>query len=255
METSSWFIFCGEQNMRDSQFRLFCFHYAGSGGSIFRPWRKWLSDRVELVAVQLPGREGRWDEPLLHSMEMVTTPLTDALLPLLDKPFAFFGHSTGAAICFELTRELRRRGMSQPKLLIMSGQNAPEIKPEVIRHCLSDPEFIEVIRNCNGTPDVVLMNPLLLELLLPRIRADGALYETYSYERQAPLDSRIVVFHGFEDNLVSSVGLAGWRTETRHSFDCHTFPGGHFYLHEVEEAVVSQINRELEPFLNEPICS
>jgi surfactin synthase thioesterase subunit len=254
METNSWFVFFGEQNMRKVQFRLFCFHYAGSGGSIFRPWRKWLSEQIELVAVQLPGRETRWDEPLLHSMKMVTEPLTDALLPLLDKPFAFFGHSTGAAISFELTRELRRREMSQPKLLIMSGQNAPAIKPEVIRHGLSDREFTEVIRNCNGTPDVVLTNPGLLELLLPRIRADGALYETYCYEQQAPMDSRIVVFHGFEDKLVSSVGLDGWRTETKHSFDRYTFPGGHFYLHEVEEDVVLQINRELEPFLSESIC-
>jgi surfactin synthase thioesterase subunit len=254
MDTSSpWFVFCDEQRKRNVTFRLFCFHYAGSGASIFRSWTKWLSDQVELVAVQLPGRENRLDEPLLHSMELVTTPLVDALPPLLDKPFAFFGHSTGAVICFELTRVLRRRRLPQPRLLFVSGQDAPQIKPIVIRHRLSDPEFIEVLRGCNGTPDLVLKNPALLELLLPRIRADGAVYETYTYnyEQQAPLDCRIVVFHGFEDRMVHSAGLAAWKAETRHSVQHYGFPGGHFFLHDHEEAVVAHINRELEPFLNE----
>lgn len=256
MDTSSpWFVFCTEQSRRAAQFRLFCFHYAGSGGSIFRPWTKWLSGRVELVAVQLPGREDRLDEPLVHSMDLVTTPLADALPPLLDKPFAFFGHSTGAVICFELARVLRQRALPQPRLLIASGQNAPQVKPAVLRHHLSDPEFIEVIRGCNGTPDGVLGNPALLELLLPRIRADGAVYETYRYEQQAPLDCRIVVFHGLQDSLVDSVGLAGWKAQTRRSFRRCGFPGGHFFLHEAEQAVVEHINRELEPFLGERTCS
>lgn len=90
----------------------------------------------------------------------------------------------------------------------------------------------------------------MLELLLPRIRADGAVYETYRYERQAPLDCRIVVFHGFADTMVNSVGLAGWKTETRHSFHRYGFPGGHFFVHEAEETVVEHINRELAPFLD-----
>ena len=115
METSSpWFVFLSEQSRRDAEFRLFCFHYAGSGGSVFRPWTKRFSDQVELVAVQLPGRENRFDEPLLESMELVTTHLADALPPLLDKPYAFFGHSTGALISFELARVLRRCGLRQP---------------------------------------------------------------------------------------------------------------------------------------------
>jgi medium-chain acyl-[acyl-carrier-protein] hydrolase len=252
METSSpWFMFCAEQRKRDATFRLFCFHYAGSGGSIFRPWTKRLSDEVELVAVQLPGRENRLDEPLVHSMELVTGPLADALPPLLDKPFALFGHSTGAVICFELSRVLRKRALPQPRLLIASGQNAPQVKPAVVRHQLSDAEFIEVIRKCNGTPDVVLRNPALLELLLPRIRADGAVYETYRYERQPPLDCRIVVFHGFDDSMVSNAGLAGWSEETRHSVRRYGFPGGHFFMHDAENEVVDHINCELQPFLNE----
>lgn len=253
MDTGSpWFVFCNDERKLDAEFRLFCFHYAGSGGSIFRPWTKLVSDEVELVAVQLPGRENRLDEPLLHSMELVTGPLADALPPLLDKPFAFFGHSTGALISFELARVLRQRGLPQPELLIVSGQDAPQVKPAVIRHSLSDPEFIEILRGCNGTPDVVLKNPALLELLLPRIRADGAVYETYRYDhQQAPLDCPIVVFHGREDGMVNLDELGRWDGETRNTCRHYAFPGGHFFVHEAEEAVIEHINHELKPFLRE----
>lgn len=253
MDTSSpWFDFCTERRRRDVRFRLFCFHHAGGGASAFRPWAAKLSDGVELVAVQLPGRESRLDEPLLYSMERVMTPLVEALPPLLDKPFAFFGHSTGAAICFELARVLRQRALPEPRLLIAASQNAPELKPAKPRHQLSDPEFIEVIRGCRGTPEVVLRSPKLLELLLPRIRADGAVYETYRYERQPPLDCRIVVLYGLEDDLVSSAGIAGWKVETQRSFDCRGFPGGHFFVYEEEAAVVESINAELEPLVAAP---
>jgi medium-chain acyl-[acyl-carrier-protein] hydrolase len=248
---SPWFVSCAGQSGRDPQFRLFCFHYAGGSGSMFLPWTKWLPDEVELVAVQLPGRENRSDEPLVHSMELITQPLADAITPLLDKPFALFGHSTGAAISFELVRELRKRALPQPRLLVASGQNAPRFKPAVLRHLLSDPEFIEVIRRCKGTPDAVLSSPLFVEMLLPRIRADGAVYETYRYQPQAPLDCRIVLFHGVEDDMVTSEGLAGWRLETRHSFERYGFAGSHLFLHQEEAALGALINRELEPLLAE----
>lgn len=252
MDTSSpWFVFCTERSRPDFQFRLFCFHYAGSGASVFRSWTRWLRDEVELISVQLPGRENRLEEPLAHSMDEITTPLAEALPPLLDGPFGFFGHSTGAVVSFELARVLRRRGLPQPRLLIASGQDAPKVPPAVIRHRLSDPEFVEILRGCKGTPDAVLKSPALLALLLPRIRADGAVYETYRYEQQAPLDCRIVVFRGADDVMVSDIGIAAWEAETAHGFHYYEFPGGHFFLHETEKEVVEAVNQEIRPFLRD----
>ncbi|MBA3772359.1 MAG: thioesterase [Ramlibacter sp.] len=251
MHEPCWLLFGAGEPRPDARARLFCFHYAGSGGSIFRHWPDSLPDEVELVAVQLPGRENRLHEPLLHSMEDVAPPIVDELMPLLDRPFAFFGHSTGALIGFEVARVLRMRGLPQPQLLIVSAQNAPDVKPATIRHQLSDPEFIEVLRGCNGTPDAILANPALLELLLPRIRADGALFETYRYEQQPPLDCRIVVFHGSEDHLVHVEGLARWERETSQSFSRFKFPGDHFFIHAEEASVLKHVNRELAPLLSE----
>lgn len=249
LRETDWFLFGAGEAKPDARFRLFCFHYAGSGGSIFRHWPASLPDEVELVAVQLPGRENRLDEPLLHSMDQVAGPVVDALEPLLDLPFAFFGHSTGALIGFEVARRLRRRGWPQPRFLIASAQSAPDVKPPVIRHVLPDAEFIDVLRGCNGTPEAILNDPLLLDLLLPRIRADGAVFETYRYERESPLDCRIVVFHGAQDGFVDDRSLAGWATETRGGFGLHTFDGGHFFIHDEEDAVLDLINRELAPLL------
>lgn len=246
-----WLLFGAEKPRLDAGVRLFCFHYAGGGGSIFRHWTASLPEEVELVAVQLPGRENRMNEPLLHSMEHVAPPIADALAPLLDKPFAFFGHSTGALIGFEVARVLRQRVLPQPQLLIASAQNAPEVKPQIIRHQLSDPEFIEVLRRCNGTPDAILTDPTLLELLLPRIRADGELFETYRYERQAPLDCRIVVLYGSDDDMVDSDGLARWKRETQSSFCRYRIPGDHFFIHSEEASVLKHVNRELAPLLSE----
>ena len=239
-----------------ARFRLFCFPYAGGGASIFRSWANWLPEEVEAVGIQLPGRETRLAEPLMLSMGPLTDELSEEMPPHLDLPFAFYGHSTGALIAFELARVLRKRGLPQPELLFLSGQDGPREKPPLIRHTLPDAEFIEILRNCKGTPDAVLQNPDLLEILLPRIRSDGAIYETYDYELQPPLDARIVIFEGTDDRFVTQPGLAAWRKETRGGFH-HYAPlsGGHFFLHAEEDALARHINQELGRLLYEPACS
>ncbi|MCR9256711.1 MAG: alpha/beta fold hydrolase [Alphaproteobacteria bacterium] len=248
--TSPWFDRQPQDETANAVYRLFCFPYAGAGASLFRPWSRWLPGGIEVVAIQLPGREARIDEPPLCSMDDVITSLMEDLPPLLDRPFALFGHSTGATISFELARVLRQRGLPQPDLLMISSQDGPRHKPACQRHDLPDTEFIEILRACKGTPDALLRDSVLLEMLLPCIRADGAVYETYEYRPQPPLNSRIAVFHGREDDMVSAEGLASWRVETAHSFHCHDgFSGGHFFLHEDEEAFSTQVNKELEMFL------
>lgn len=231
--------------------RLVCFHHAGGGASTFRPWTAWLPEGVALVAVQLPGREGRLREPLRRTMEDVAAPIADALARLPDAPSAFFGHSTGALVAFEVARGLRARGLREPRLLIASSQNAPRVEP-VPRHRLPDREFVEILRGCRGTPDAVLENPKLLALLLPRIRADGAVCETYRYRPEPPLGCRIVVLHGAEDALVSQAGLEGWKEETRAGFARYAFPGGHFFMQDAEDAMIDHIRGELAPLLGPP---
>src|SRR4051812_31370410 len=110
-----------------ARLRLFCFSYAGGGTTIFRTWPHRLPNDVELCAVLLPGRESRLRETPFTSMPPLVEALSHALEPYLTMPFAFWGHSLGALIGFELARARRRQRLSGPVHLFISGVGAPQI--------------------------------------------------------------------------------------------------------------------------------
>ena len=212
-------------------FRLFCFPYAGGGASIYHDWPERLPSDIEVCAIQLPGRENRFGEPPFANLSSLVDALADVLYPNLDFPFAFFGHSLGSLISFELTRRLRRQKAPCPLQLFVSGCRAPQLpNPDPPIHQLPDAEFIEELRCLNGTPKAVLDNPELMELLLPLLRSDIGIYETYVYDHEAPLDCPIFAFGGLEDKEVSREELAAWHDQTRSRFNIQMFPGDHFFL-------------------------
>ena len=212
-------------------FRLFCFPYAGGGASIFRSWPERLPSDIEVCATQFPGREDRLRETPFARLSSLIDVLADVLYPYLDFPFAFFGHSLGSLISFELTRRLRRQKAPCPLQLFISGCRAPQIpNPDPPIHQLPHAEFIEELLRFNGTPKAVVDNPELMELLLPLLRSDLRLYETYVYDHEAPLDCPISAFAGFEDEEVSREELAAWCGQTRSRFSMQMFPGNHFFL-------------------------
>ena len=91
--------------------RLFCFPYAGVGASVFRQWPAGLPVEFDVCAVQLPGRTVRLSEPPIASIPALVDGIVAAITPYLDIPFVFFGHSMGAILAAEVTRELvRKRG-------------------------------------------------------------------------------------------------------------------------------------------------
>jgi medium-chain acyl-[acyl-carrier-protein] hydrolase len=229
--------------------RLFCFPYAGGGASIFRTWPERLPSDIEVCAIQLPGREDRFRETPFVRFPALIDALAEVLYPYMDFPFAFFGHSLGALISFELTRRLRRQKAPCPLHLFVSGCRAPQIpNPDPPIHQLPDVEFIEELGRFNGTPKAVLDNPELMEVFLPLLRSDIGLYETYAYHNEAPLDYPITAFGGLEDEEVSRDELAAWNSQTRSRFNMQIFPGDHFFLNGKEsngvlEIISSDINK------------
>ena len=216
-------------------FRLFCFPYAGGGASFFRTWRERLWPEIEVCAIQLPGREDRLMETPIGGLSALIDVLMDVLYPYLDSPFAFFGHSLGALISFELTRRLRRQKAPCPLQLFVSGHRAPQIPdPDPPIHQLPDADFIEELGRFNGTPKAVLENPELMEVFMPLLRSDIRLDETYVYDHEAPLDCPITAFGGLEDEEVSREELAAWHDQTRSRFNIQMFPGDHFFLNGIQ---------------------
>jgi medium-chain acyl-[acyl-carrier-protein] hydrolase len=224
--------------------RLFCFYYAGASASIFRSWDEAMPDGIEVVAVQLPGREYRLDEPLLTDMDEIA-PLVAEILPL-DKPFVFFGHSMGVLLGFEVARLLREQGLRQPEMLIASGRNAPQFKwRDAGMQLLPEDEFVAALIAYKGIPESLVENAALLDLVLPRIRADLTVSAQYHYVEKEPLKCPIVVFVGNQDELSTEAGLNGWLTQTTAEVRYFRFAGNHFFLHSAEQLLLSRIAEEL----------
>ena len=212
-----------------AQLRLFCFPYAGGSASVYRHWTD-LPPEIEICPVQLPGRDERFREPAFTRADALCDALVVALADYLDTPFAVFGHSMGAIIAYEFTRRLHARG-SMPRHLLVSGQRAPHIPLRRKQSfSLPDPAFKNRLLELDGTPVAVLQDAELMELLLPRLRSDFELSETYARARHAPLSCPIAAFGGAQDKEVSRSDLEAWREVTTTAFDLRIFPGGHFYL-------------------------
>ncbi|RIK37850.1 MAG: putative thioesterase [Chloroflexi bacterium] len=242
---SSWIR---ESSQRlEPHLRLFCFPYAGGGVSIFRTWAEDLPAGIQLCPIQLPGREDRLAEKPYDRLQALIPALADHLHPYLnDFPFAFFGHSMGALVSFELARELRRRNSMGPLRLYVSGYRAPQLPdPDPAIHDLPDGEFLSELRRLEGTPDEVLENEELTRLLLPALRADFAVCETYTHIYQRPLSCPIMAFGGIEDREIRREELEAWREQTEDTFHLRMLPGNHFFIHSAREQLLEMLAVDL----------
>jgi medium-chain acyl-[acyl-carrier-protein] hydrolase len=231
----------------DPRLRLFCVPCAGRGAALYRGWPGFSAGEMELCAIQLPGRESRFRETPFTRMSDAVEQAAKALEPYLDLPFALFGHSMGAILCFELARHLRGRYGVGPIHLFVSARRAPQFPdPWPPLHRLPDAEFIaEIDRRYNGLPREVLANTELMELLLPVLRADVQMIETYAYEPGLPLDCPITAFGGLEDSGLKIEDLQGWHAHTNSRFETKLFPGGHFFVQSVPKEVLGTISQSL----------
>ena len=230
----------------EAPLRLFCFHYAGGSAAVFRPWAQAFPRGIELCAVELPGRGRLMGAPPYLRLRPLVQAVAETMLDALEpKPFAFFGHSMGALVCFELVRQLQRLALPLPQLLCVSGRRAPCYPPHTAYHTLPDDELIARLAGLNGTPREVLDHPELMQLMLPMIRADFGVCETYTYTSGPALPCPIVVCGGEQDPDVQSHHLDAWRAFTTAGCDVTLFTGDHFYLRPSQQGLVTHIERHL----------
>ncbi|MEU7364594.1 alpha/beta fold hydrolase [Streptomyces hygroscopicus] len=216
--------------------RLFVFPHAGAGASAYR-LAPHLPDTVEVCTVQLPGRENRFAEPALTSLDDAVATLAPLIADHTDLPYAFFGHSMGSLIAFETARRLRALGTRLPDRLFLSSMRAPGLPDRDPRHTLPDDKLL-------ATADFDGVDPELQELLLPLLRADLTLCETYTHRAEAPLPCALTVLAGSDDDSVDGTELAGWREHTSADFELHLFPGApHLYVRGAERQLAETITR------------
>jgi len=226
--------------------RLICFPYAGGAANIYHKWAGLLPAWIELCAVQPPGRGSRLlEEPFTDARSLVCA-ASEALTPYLDRPFALFGHSLGALVAFEFARHLRRQGKPGPICMFVSGRCAPQI-PEtgMPLHTLPEPQFLVELQRLNGTPDEVLAHPDLMKLMIPVLRGDFAVAETYQYLKEPPLDCRIKAFGGLDDMAINRRSLEAWKEQTANAFSLHMLPGDHFFLFTSEAYLLDLLSEQM----------
>nr|WP_055501589.1 alpha/beta fold hydrolase [Nonomuraea pusilla] len=246
--TDRWLI--RWQPRTEPALRLICFPYAGGGPALFRTWPQALPPQAEVCAVQLPGRGARFTEPPFTSMDELLPALADGLAPFLDRPYVTFGHSLGGIISFELVRFLRAKNLGQPELMIISGCRAAQAPPSGPRiHDLPTAEFRAELRRINGTPQEVLEDEGLLEVVEPMVRADMALGERYLHLPEPPLDVPMSVVHGSADATVTRAAAEAWHEQTTGEFVVREVPGDHFFIHDAEADLLPLVRESLRPWV------
>ncbi len=243
-DSHPWFP--GIEEAPPGALKLFCFPWAGGGALPFRAWRESLQGVAAVVPVRLPGRETRTAEPAFERMEPLVAELLQQIRPYAEGPFAFFGHSMGAGISFELARALRREHLTLPRSLHVSGARAAQFRlnhvppPEPILR-----DFIEELRRLEGFPPSVLNNPELLKLALPALLADARLYRHYRYSPGEPLPLPVFAYGGDADPNVTVAHLNAWAEQTSVYFRRSEFRGGHFYLEASQAALLGALKADL----------
>lgn len=225
--------------------RLFCFSYAGGGASVFRSWTDTLPSGVEVCCIQLPGHEYRLGEPAYTRLAPLVETLADAIYPYLDRPFAFFGHSMGALVSFELARQLRRTHDKHPVRLCLAAYRAPQLANPNIKIYHLPSEVFKVVLRADGIPEKILQNEELMQAMLPTLRADFELCDTYRFTEEPPLECPFSIFGGLEDIRVGAADLAEWRIHSSVASNLSMLPGSHFFLHSAQDLLLTAIAQDL----------
>jgi pyochelin biosynthetic protein PchC len=210
--------------------RLVCFPHAGGTAPFYRPWRDHLPPDLELYAVQYPGRMDRIADPLVDDMDLLADSVAMAVRPLLDCPLAFFGHSLGAIVAYEVARRLCARSPGSLVRLFVSAREAPDRQRPGVRHLASDDVLWGELARLGGTRPGALTDPDLRAAFLPALRSDYRLAECYQPHPGPLLDCPVTVLLGEQDSDVGVAETVSWAAVTWAGFSIRTFPGEHFYL-------------------------
>jgi medium-chain acyl-[acyl-carrier-protein] hydrolase len=229
--------------VRPGSFRLFCFPHAGGGASSFRSWLDASGTGVEVLPVQLPGRETRYDEPLPADTAALAAELAEEILPLLDLPFTFVGNSMGSLVAYELARHLQSQFAISPVRLFVAAM----YPPADLRHIprignLPDQEFGRSIqRRYNGIPRVIAENPEFLAAFLPVLKGDIRLLESYQWDPEPRLSCPVTAVVGQADPSFTLGAARGWAAVTDGPFDEVSVPGGHLALLDQRDLVLQRL--------------
>lgn len=236
---SSWFRHIPE--ITESKMQLFCFPHAGGNASLFHPWLDFMPSDISLYIACFPERLERFQQVMPGTFSSLIHELANEMSAVINRPWAIFGHSMGGAVAHELVLELSQRGVSQPGLLAISGREAPQFHQMGTLHQLSDDTLCQELIRLDESNANILSHPEMRKFVLPAIRADYRLIETYRAIPTGTLSCPLAVFWGTEDWGLTEEAVSGWKVWSEGSFHQRSFSGGHSYLNHHREAVVNTL--------------
>ncbi|MER5642829.1 alpha/beta fold hydrolase [Kitasatospora sp. NPDC002227] len=222
--------------------RVFCFPYAGGAASTYARWQRLLGPGVEVLPVQLPGREGRMAEKRFTNLPALVDELDAELGPELEHPHVLFGHSMGALIAFALAERRLLRGARPAQALLLSAYRAPHLPPpEFAAPDATEHELVESLVRLGGIPQVLLDHPDWLSALLPIARDDLKMCSGPGPSGTVPLPMPLHTFAGTDDLLVTPDEVRQWERYAAGPFELRSVSGGHFFIRESEAEFLGEL--------------
>lgn len=226
--------------------RLICVAYGGGGASIFHSLAGFMPESIEVVALQLPGREDRSGEAPPTSLRRLVHTCAIALGPYCAMPFAFYGHCAGALLAFELAHQINARFGARPAHFIAAAQHAPHVPPtSLLLRELPDDVLLDTVRQRGGLPDAVAENTELTAFLLPLLQSDFKLWRQYDYVPKKPMQWPVTALHGADDDVTEASSIKAWQEHTSADFAYHEVAGGHYFINEMTVDTARLISRRL----------
>lgn len=245
MRKNKWFPYTNHRET--ARYRLFCLPYAGGSALFYSDWHKWMPEEIEIVPVQIPGREGRIGESCISEARQLAQQIVEAVKALPGQlPYGIFGHSMGGILAYETAAQLEREDFDKPRHLFISGCTEPsQIRFKEKTYNLSDADFCEKIKGYDDIEEEIFSYKEFYKYFLPMLRADFGLVETYQEQETAVFPCPLVLIGGDADPSVPVEDLTEWERHAGGNFHVEVYKGNHFYLKEHKKELCAMLGRRI----------
>lgn len=225
--------------------KLYCIPYAGGSASIYSKWRRTLAAEIDLIPLELAGRGTKCNEPFYENLDEAVNDLYQLVIKEMDKndKYILFGHSMGSLIAFELYYKLMKGGYREPMHMFVSGGKAPHLERRLIFHNKPLEEFKKHILEYDQSSEMIFQDEELLDFFVPVLRSDFKMVETHQYiDKTHKVGCDITALTGAWDLSLTLEEVNEWKKHGDKDFQLRQFEGGHFFINEHTEQIVTMIH-------------